>query len=177
MVIRSQAMTAEDFLAYAGQHPETRFDFIDGELVEVAPKPLHGWLQVRAIRLLGNWLDDHPIGHLHSEVLHVLDGVKFIPDISINRALANDASYFTEPPLLAIEIREDTQSREAQRRKARQYIAHGTPLVLLLMPDEQIEVFTADGGDDPRIYGMDDLIENLPGFEGLTVAVKDILAR
>lgn len=172
MVIRSQEMTAEDFLAYADQHPETRFDFIDGELVEVAPKPLHGWLQVRLIRVLGDWLDDHPVGHLHSEVLHVLDGVKFIPDISINRELANDESYFTEPPLLAVEIRSDTQSREA-----RQYIEHGTTVVILLMPDEHIEVFTADGGDEPTIYAMDDVVENLPGLNGLKFTVKDILAR
>ncbi len=39
-------MTAEEFLAFAEQHPDKRFDFIDGEMVEVSPKPIHGRKQV-----------------------------------------------------------------------------------------------------------------------------------
>jgi Uma2 family endonuclease len=32
-------MTAEEFLAFEAQHPDKRFDFIDGEMVEVSPTP------------------------------------------------------------------------------------------------------------------------------------------
>ncbi|MEQ8677272.1 MAG: Uma2 family endonuclease [Aggregatilineales bacterium] len=175
MVSRSQTITPEGFLAYAESHPETRFDFMDGELVEVSPKPLHARLQARLTIRLGNWLDKNPIGHIHTECLHVLNGENFIPDISINAHLADDEPYFDEPPLLAIEIRSDTQSRASQRRKAVSYIEHGTPAVLLLFPKEQIELFTAETGDTPLVFDIDDVIENIPGFSGLRLSVKDVI--
>jgi Uma2 family endonuclease len=40
-----EEMTAEEFLAFAEQHPDKRFDFVDGELVEVSPKRLLGRVQ------------------------------------------------------------------------------------------------------------------------------------
>lgn len=175
MVTRIQHMTPEEFLLYEEQHPDVRFDFIDGELVEVSPKPLHGWIQVLIIGVLIEYLKTHPIGYLHSEVLHVLGGEKFMPDVSVNRHLAHDAAYFTEPPLLAVEIRSDTQSRASQRRKAESYIRLGTAMVWLVMPDESIEVYTP--GHKPIVYRMDETLDGgdvLPGFQ---IAVQAILGR
>lgn len=175
MVTRIHDMTPEEFLGFEAQHPDVRFDFIDGEVVEVSPKPLHGWIQALLIRALGNYLDMHSIGYLHSEVLHVLSGEKFMPDISINRQLAHDEPYFIEPPLLAVEIRSDTQSRASQRRKAESYIRLGTAMVWLILPDEQIEVYTAN--TEPITYGIKDILTADPILPGFTIPVKDILAR
>src|SRR5688572_23718436 len=70
MFIQSE-MTAEEFLAFAEQYPDKRFDFIDGEIVEVAPKPMHGIKQVRFTVALGNYTENHPVGQVYTEVLHV----------------------------------------------------------------------------------------------------------
>jgi Uma2 family endonuclease len=35
-MLPEKEMTAEAFLAFAEQHPDKRFDFVDGELVEVS---------------------------------------------------------------------------------------------------------------------------------------------
>jgi Uma2 family endonuclease len=158
-------MTPEEYIDYAEQHPDTHFDFIDGELVEVSPKVFHSWIQALLARVFGNYLEDnHSEFDVYTEAFHVLDGVKLQPDVSINKP--TDEDYFTAPPLVAIEIRSDTQSREAQRRKARDYITRGTPLVLLVMPHESIEVFrpgydTVTLGPDATLTGYD----VLPGFE------------
>jgi Uma2 family endonuclease len=166
--------TPEAFLAHAERHPDTRFDFIDGELVEMSPKPLHGRIQVDLVMFLGSWLAKNPIGDLYTEVLYVLDGQKFIPDVSISSGGSIDDPYFTAPPLLAIEIRADTQSRAAQRRKARDYIARGTAAVLLVFPGEWIELFTAD---EVKVFKAGEIVKGIPGVSGLEIAVTDFLGR
>ena len=163
MLIAAQEMTPEGYLDYAEQHPDTHFDFIDGELVEALQKPIQGRLQAQLAYILSSYLDSAALGSTYIEALHVLEGRKFQPDVSINTP--TDADYFTTPPLVAVEIRSDTQSREAQRRKARDYIAHGTPLVLLVMPQESVEVFQP--GQDPIVLRAGDTLTGydvLPGF-------------
>jgi Uma2 family endonuclease len=165
MLKLSAEMTAEDYIAYAEAHADTHFDFIDGELVEVSPKVVHAWIQAFLARMFGNYLEGKALGvAVFTKALHVLDGEKLQPDVSINRPTHDD--YFTAPPLVAVEIRSDTQSREAQRRKARAYIAHGTALVVLVMPTESVEVFRP--GHDAEILALEDSLigyDVLPGFE------------
>ncbi|MAS37337.1 MAG: hypothetical protein CL610_25270 [Anaerolineaceae bacterium] len=166
-----QQMTAEEFIALAEQHPDKRFDFIDGEIVEVSPKPLHGMIQVNFAAALHAYNKRNPVGVVYTEVLHVLHDVKFIPDISINHATLDD--YLTDPPLIAIEIRSDTQSRASQRRKAQDYIQHGTPLVVLVLPGEGFEVFRP--GKEAAVLSLDDVFDGgdeLPGFKAV---VRDML--
>ncbi len=157
-------MTAEEFLAFADQHPDKRFDFIDGEVVEVSPDRLHGRKQVIFAAALEAYTSQHPVGVVHTEVLHVLGGEKFMPDVSVNEA--SDEQYFTTPPLLAVEIRSDTQSRESQRRKARAYIRHGVKMVVLVMPGENVEVYRP--GKKTRVLSVRDVLDGedvLPGFK------------
>lgn len=169
-----ERMSTEQILAYMDDRPDLHFDIIDGELVEVSPKPFHGRLQANLTILFGLWLRDNPVGVVHTEVNHVLNGEPFIPDISINPSRADDDSYFDTPPLLAVEIRSDTQSRAAQRRKVERYIAHGTPAVLLIMPSEQVELYTSENPDEPAIAAPGQEIDTIPGFPGLTINVAEL---
>lgn len=162
-MLQQRSMTAEEFLAYAGQRPDQHFDFVDGEVVEVSPKIYHGRIQTIIAAALEGYTRQHPVGKVYTEVLHVLDGVKFIPDVSVNQP--SKADYFTAPPLLAVEIRSDSQSTEAQRRKAHDYIAQGTRMVWLVLPGEGVEIYRA-GGDRQRLSPGDTLQDSalLPGF-------------
>jgi Uma2 family endonuclease len=121
-----QEMTPEQFLEFVDQHPDKRFDFIDGEIVEVSPKPAHGRKQTILAAALEAYTAQHPVGVVYTEVLHVLD---------------SDADYLTTPPLLAVEIRSDSQTRESQRRKASAYIEHGVQMAVLVLPGEAVEVY------------------------------------
>ncbi len=175
-MIASKQMTAEDFLAFAGQHPERRFDFLDGEMVEVSPSRVHSRIQALIARLLGNYVDEHGFpAAAHTEALHELDGVKFLPDVSVNRDEPGDLPYFTQPPLLAVEIRSETQSREAQRRKARAYIARGTALVWLVMPNEGVEVHRP--GREPLALLPDDTLDGGDVLPGFAVPVRRLFER
>ncbi len=166
-----QEMTAEEFLAFAEQHPDKRFDFVDGELVEVSPKRVHGRIQVILVAAFEAYTQENPVGEVHTEVLHELGGQKFIPDISINPP--SEADYFTTPPLVVVEIRSDSQSEAAQRRKAADYIKHGLPMVILVLPGHAVEVYRP--GRKPLVLAADDVLEGddvLPGFH---IPVKKLL--
>lgn len=162
MVLQMQ-MSAEEFLTLVEQHPAKRFGFIDGEIVEVSPKPVHGQIQAEFTFALMTYIRQHPLGVVYTEVLHVLGDEKFIPDIAINQASVAD--YLTEPPLLAVEIRSDTQSQASQRRKAESYIQHGTRLVILVFPYEGVEIYRP--GQETLICSPENIIDGgevLPGF-------------
>src|SRR5690349_11638308 len=119
MMFVQKEMTAEEFLRYAEQHPDRRFDFIDGEMVEVSPKAVHGGIQATFTIKFGIYLQDTPsmkAYKVYTEVLHVLGGKKMMPDVCINVPTTDD--YFTMPPLVAVEIRSDSQSKATQRKKA-----------------------------------------------------------
>lgn len=157
-------MTAEEFLLLVERHPDKRFDFVDGEIIEVSPKPVHGIKQARFTIMLGNYLEDHPeLGVVYTEVLHVLNGEKFLPDVCVN--IVSDADYLTTPPLFVVEIRSDSQTRESQRRKMQAYMRHGVKMGVLVLPGEAIEVYRP--GKAVQVLTVDDTLDGedvLPGF-------------
>ncbi len=63
-------MTAEEFIAFVEQHPDKRFDFMDGEVVEVSPKQIHGRIQVIFAAAFSEYTRSNLVGVVHSEVLH-----------------------------------------------------------------------------------------------------------
>lgn len=133
-------MSIEEFLSFVEKHPEQRFDFIDGEMVEVSPKPSHSKKQARFASAFDLYLQSHPeIGVVYTEVLVVLNGEKFLPDVCV--AEDSSASYLSQPPLVVVEIRSESQSREAQRRKIRAYLQYGVQMAILVLPGEAVEVY------------------------------------
>lgn len=170
-MIAQQQMSAEEFLAYAEQHPDKRFDFMDGEMVEVSPKPLHGRIHSVFVGAFLAYVEQNPVGVVYTETLHVLDGEKFIPEVAINEE--SDADYLTTPPLVAVEIRSDSQSRASQQRKARAYIQHGAKMVILTFPREHVEVYRP--GHDPLVLSAGDTIDGGDVLPGFRLRVREVL--
>jgi Uma2 family endonuclease len=168
-------MTAEEFLRFAEQHSDKRFDFIDGEMVEVSPKMVHGGIQATFTIKFGIYLQDTPSLKAHkvyTEVLHVLGGKKMMPDVCIS--IPSDADYFNEvPPLVAVEIRSDSQSKAAQRRKAQAYIENGVKLSILVFPGENIEVYRP--GQKTAILTYSDTLDGQDVLPGFSIPVDSLL--
>src|ERR1044071_8826080 len=102
-------ITAEAFLAFAEQHPDKRFDFIDGEVVEEWRKPRQGRIQAAIGAEIVNYAEQHLNLTAYLTALHVLGDEKFMPDVCVNEY--SEADYLTTPPLFVVEIRSDSQSR------------------------------------------------------------------
>ena len=161
----------EDYLKLAAQNPNQHYDIMDGDVVEVVQKPVHGWIQGRLLRLLKEFIRHHPVGYVHTSALYVLDGEMFLPDLSISFEQPGDSGYLALPPVLAVEIRFDTQSRAAQRRKARRYIKHRARMVWVVMPREQVEIYRPY--HDPMVLSPEDV---LLGFDVLPDFFADLSA-
>ena len=158
-------MKPENYLKLAAQNPDQRYGIVDGEVVEVFPKPVHGWIRGRLLRLLKDFLRQHSVGFLHTESLYVLNDDIFIPDLSISYEPPQASGYLTLPPILAVEIRYDSQSRMGQRRKAHRYIKHRARMVWMVMPREQVEIYRPY--HEPMILSPEDMLlgfDVLPDF-------------
>lgn len=164
-------MTAKEFLSYAGQHPEKRFDFMDGEMVEVPPKAVHAGIQATFTVEFGIYLKQHPIGKVYTEVLLVLNGVKMMPDVCIHQPTSDDC--LTTPPLVTVEIRSDSQSKRAQQRKAINYIENGVKMSILVFPGENIEVYFA--GRDVKVLTYGDTLNGEDILPDFSILVDELL--
>lgn len=164
-------MTAEEFLSYAEQHADKRFDFIDGEMVEVSPKAVHAGIQATFAVEFGIYLRQNPIGKVYTEVLLVLNGIKMMPDVCIHHPTTAD--YLTTPPLVTVEIRSDSQSKRARQRKALAYIENGVKMSILVFPGEYIEVYFA--GQDVITLTYGDTLTGQDVLPGFKVSVDNLL--
>jgi Uma2 family endonuclease len=160
----------EELLELVEQYPEKYFKFdAQGEIIEVSPKLIHGIMQ----QTVGFIVRPHlPEGYVvASEVAHELNGWPCRPDVSVNRQ--NDAEIPTVAPLLAVEIKSESNSLKDLREKARRYIQLGTKLVWLILPDKRlIEVYQP--GTDDVILTIDDRLEGGNVLPGLNVPVSDV---
>jgi len=171
-MLLQREMTAEEFLTYADQHEDKRFDFVDGEMVEVSPKAIHGRSQSAFAKFFGIYTDQYPVGVVYTEVLHVLGGKKMMPDVCIHVRTSDD--YFNEvPPLVAVEIRSDSQSKAAQRRKALAYIDNGVKLSILVFPGEGLEVYQA--GQAVKSLTAGEMLDGGDVLPGFAVPVDELL--
>lgn len=164
-------MTAQEFLRFAEQHPDKRFDFVDGEVVEVSPKAVHAGIQATFTVEFGIYLRQNPIGKVYTEALLLLNGVKMMPDVCIHHPTTED--YLTTPPLVTVEIRSDSQSKRAQQRKAISYIENGVKMSILVFPGENIEVYFA--GKDVKVLTYGETLKGEDVLPGFIVSVDDLL--
>jgi len=104
-------------------------------------------------------------------VLVVLNGEKFLPDVCV--AEDTEANYLNEPPLLVVEIRSDSQSREAQRRKIRAYLRYGVKMAILVLPGEGIEVYRPR--KDVQTLTAEDTLDGADVLPGFKLPLKRIL--
>ncbi|MAS38078.1 MAG: hypothetical protein CL610_29045 [Anaerolineaceae bacterium] len=164
----------DEFVELVENNPEKHFDFTaDGEIIEVSPKLIHGLIQAEIARAIGNYLHQNHIPEIRvaTEVAHDLNGWPCRPDVSLNRI--TDAQIPTTAPLLAVEIKSDSNSLKDLRAKARKYIEHGTRMVWLIFPDKRlVEVYEA--GADDLILTEKDTLNGGAALPHFTLPVQDI---
>ena len=139
MVIREQALTAEDFWATYAGNP---YELINGKAVEMAPAGgMHGSITRRIGALLGDFVDDHELG----EVFGAETGFRLGDDLrGADAAFVTQARWetVTEPdkfvpfaPDLAVEVVSPNDTAADIHRKVVLYLTNGTRLVWVVYPE------------------------------------------
>ncbi|MCY3906297.1 MAG: Uma2 family endonuclease [Anaerolineaceae bacterium] len=167
VAISEKRLSLQEFLELEERYPERRFKpAANGAIIEMSPSWMHSKLQLRIGKLLDDWLEsgalpDYAVG---TEATHDLDGWLCIPDVAIQLERADP--YPRVAPLLAVEIRSESNPRRELRAKAARYLQRGTPMVWLVYPESRsLELYRA--GEIAQTLSGGDVLEGgaaLPGF-------------
>lgn len=182
MSIAAQKITVDQFEAFIArpENGERSFELIDGEIVEKMPTVPHGRYAALITIKLGNYLDGKSIGFVVSEA-------RFRPENDMENDLIPDVAVVQEGmpepetgpalymPMLAVEVKSPPDTIRQMRQKAYFYLAHGSRMVWLVVPDKKVvEVLTAD---EEMLYLTDDVITAEDLFPGFSLPVRDIFGR
>jgi len=184
MVIREQKMSLDEYRAVT-ELPENRdrhLEWIDGEIVEKMGSFTPSRIAALISFLLNSFVLPRAIGCVtgaDGSYLMSPDGQMFIPDVGyISRARLPQAPAreVPLPPDLAVEVKSPTDRVRDLRKKAEQYLAHGTAMVWLVLPEaNQVEVYIPD--DDVRVFGLDDTISGGAVLPDFTLSVRAIFSE
>ena len=159
VVAKYSDISMDDFVALVECNPDTYFKFnAAGDVVEMTPMPDHANTQTMTGTRLTLWLWTGALpGYVAGSELTIdLGDWRCQPDVSVHRARGRVIPR--EAPLLAVEIRSDSNTWRELRAKAARYLAHGTQMVWLVDTDARsLELHRADA--PPQTLRGDDLID------------------
>lgn len=178
--VGTREYTADEFeaLMLEPEYADRLIELIDGELVEKMPTQLHGLVVVMIARYLLNFILEHGIkGRVTTEAMHRnLSNSRnvLLPDVAFRAGVEPLTTKGSAPqmPDLAIEVKSDGNTLKGLRQKGRIYLANGTRIVWLVLPERKlVEVYTAD---DEWVLGEGELLEGGTVLPGFTLPVEAI---
>lgn len=176
-MVSSERLTMAEFVELVENNPQRHFKFnAAGEVIEVSPKFMHSWMQVNFGAEFVNYFRSGGLpGYTAvTELAHDLDGWPCRPDVAVVRMDSDPIP--TVAPLVAVEIKSDSNSLTDLREKARKYLEHGTKMALLLIPEKRIvEVYQADA--DIQLLTAEDTFDGGTVLPGFSVAVSALFPK
>ncbi|HEX2209839.1 MAG TPA: Uma2 family endonuclease [Longimicrobium sp.] len=182
MATQLRTVTADELLAM----PEDgiRRELVEGEVREMSPA---GERHADAAQNINRSLDAHVysrrLGRVRPEYGYVLesepDTVR-APHVSFVRAdrLSADGpvpGYYRGAPDLAIEVVSPNDRYSEVRAKVREYLSAGTPMVVVVDPEDRT-VAVYRPGRDPRDLTEEDVLDGEDVVPGWKLPVRDIFA-
>ncbi len=185
MAIQERLYTVDDVrrLAQLPENEDKHLYLIDGELFwEMAPGYRHGRLAGHIFRFLMNYAEAHDLGdgsvesgYYPADDRHTLLG----PDVAFLRkenAPRDDHEKFVpRMPDLAVEIQSPGNTLAELRRKAAVYLARGTELVWLVLPERAaVEVWRIGPDGEPltETVARDGSLSGEPVLPGFSLELR-----
>lgn len=186
MTVHEKLYTAEEFYTFV-ERPENldhRWELIEGIIVEMPPSsPKNSKLAARFVRHLGNFVDEHDLGHvLGADGGYTLSPHNVrIPDVSfISKERAPSLpKHFDIAPELAVEVISPSESPRSVLDKIGLYLNSGVIIVWAVYPDDKvIEVWQASDNGKMTVQKLtlDDTLDGGEVLSGFTLAVKVVFA-
>jgi Uma2 family endonuclease len=176
-------MTADEFARFvsAPENSDRRFELIDGQLVEKLPTMLQGVIKAQLGGELGIYLRENPVGwagfsvdySLPTDPLNVRS-----PDISFilkeGRTLLREG-FVPYMPEIAVEVQLPEQSDTFMKEKGDYYLAHGTKIVWIVYPRQQlVEVLTPT---ERHLLTINDTLTGGDVLPGFSVPIREIFPK
>ena len=176
MVVTHRRLTAEEYLALP---PEPHTQLIDGEIVVNDPALRHQRILVELVRLLADWLLEHPgLGEAGIGCNILIDEYNvFVPDVWFVAEASRpgrDTRWFEGPPDLVVEVRSPSTWRYDIGRKKDAYQRSGAREVWLV--DTESDSVLVFRGDQALEVGRDEPLTT-PLLPGLAIDVADLFDR
>ena len=185
MAIREKLYTVDDVWRLA-QLPENKlkqFYLIDGELFwDMPPGYTHGNLAGHIFRYLLNYAEKYDLGDGSVESgYHPPDdrNTLLAPDVAFVRKRdappAGHAQFVPRMPDLAVEIASPSNTEAELRRKADVYLANGTELVWLVLPERAgVEVWRLGPDKQPtaEFIARDGSLTGAPVLPGFSLELE-----
>lgn len=158
-----------------------RYELVRGRLIRMSPvAPRHGGVTVTLASLLWTHVRAHRLGRVWTEVgFRLFDNPDTVraPDVAFvtaDRLPAPDAAgFYRGAPDLAIEVLSPDDRPADVRRKVRDYLSAGTPMVVVV--DPAARTVTVHGRRaTPRIFRDADTLDLDPIVAGFRVSVGSV---
>ena len=175
--------TEKDVIAIH-DHTDRLYELVDGVLVEKIMSFPDSALTCDLIKMLGNFLDQHPVGFLTGPdgAVRLMPGLVRIPDISF---IAWDQlpkrQRPTDPiaglaPALAVEVLSKGNTKREMDRKVREYFLCGVRCVWLVsLASRTVKVFNAP--DQSVTLTEDQTLDGGEVLPGLALALRRVFAE
>ena len=170
-------ITVEEYLT----NPAYRHcEYVDGGTIElnVGPKK-HARAQSKCSRRLDEYLDDHPVGYVGTELhckLTIAGQTRFrLPDIALvlEDPEEGETRYLERAPDLVVEVRSPEDSLRYIFGKLGEYFENGAQLAWIILPEES-SVLVCNPGAHPKTRGPGDTLDGGDLLPGLVIAVDDL---
>jgi Uma2 family endonuclease len=181
MAVEHRLYTVEEFeqIADSAENAERLLELVNGEIIEKDATELRSVVAGNILSALWAFVKQLHMGrvlgrvtyHKPGDVYHLLN-----PDVSFSSAQRPvlKVGYVPEMPDLVAEVKSPADNLEQLRRKVLYFLANGTKLVWLVIPEKRlIEVYAPD---DEQVLTEGDTLNGgdvLPGFE---MPVRDVFA-
>ncbi|MYD11632.1 MAG: Uma2 family endonuclease [Chloroflexi bacterium] len=187
MAIKEKLYTVDDVwrLAQLPENEQKHFYLIDGELFwNMPPGYRHGRLEILIGHYLLVYAEEHDLGEVTGAVGYYPADVRhtlLAPDVAFVRKQAAPADthdkFVARMPDLAVVIQSPSNTLAELRRKAAVYLANGTELVWLVLPERAgVEVWRADADGEAasEFIARDGSLTGEPVLPGFTLDLQKL---
>jgi len=169
----SNINTLEDFetLINLPGNEDLRFEFIDGEIIEVPSNMYSSMIAATIIFLLKLFNRENNLGYITGEQAgYIVAGTRLSPDVAyLSKAKQPEPTYTgynPNPPDLAVEVISPTDKERDVQKKLAKYMEAGVVVWVFRPKTQTAEVHVP--GKPTVTYGINDTLDGgdvLPGFQ------------
>ena len=170
-------ITPEDYLE-GELTSEVKHELVDGEAYAMAGAAVnHERIAMNVGRELGNYLKSSPCEPFGSDMKVRVDDNFFYPDVIVDCDFDESQPYYTDSPLIVVEVLSKSTRRIDETLKRQQYLSIPSLQEYVLIEQDVVDVEVvrrSDGWQSKRYYLGDEII-----FDsiGLTLPVEEIYLR